>query len=336
VGRLPDGKACFVPDVCLGERVSISIEKDAKRMAEGILVAVESASPDRVEPRCRYFGECGGCAYQHMDYAAQLEVKRRQVGQVLGRIGGFRDMVVEAPVGAPEPFEYRNRITVHARGGRVGFYRRDGRGIMDIERCLLASEVVNEKLAGLRERVPEDSVRTLREHEERRGFHQTNDAVAALLRDGVLAACASGGSLLIDAYCGAGFFAHPLASRFERVVGIEWNGESVALAREAAALNEIYLEGDVAAHLEGVLSGEDAAGATVILDPPAQGVDARVAELLAERRVAQIVYVSCDPGTLARDLKRMSAAYELKSVKPFDMFPQTAEIEVMAVLTGAR
>jgi 23S rRNA (uracil1939-C5)-methyltransferase len=135
---------------------------------------------------------------------------------------------------------------------------------------------------------------------------------------------------LIDAYCGDGFFARRLAPKFQRVIGIEWNERTLAQARDAAGPNESYLEGDVSDRLVDALAS--VSRATVILDPPAQGVDARVVDLLSGAPVERLLYVSCDPATLARDLKMLSGNYTLESATPFDMFPQTAEVEVLAVL----
>ncbi len=334
VGRLTDGKACFVPDVIVGERVAVELTKNTTRFAEAKLVRVAEVSARRVKPPCPYFGACGGCAYQHMPYEMQLTVKRDQVAQVLRRLGGFGEVTVDDTVACPLPFGYRNRITVHCRGNRIGFHHRDGRGLVDITRCLLASEPVNALLADLRaQRAVREGARTLREHTDRFGFHQTNDAVAALLADAVTAECTAGGPLLIDAYCGSGFFAKRLVGIFERVVGIEWNVRSVELARKNAAANETYLEGDVAERLAVALEMDGRSDATVILDPPSQGADDRVLAWLLDRPVARLLYVSCNPATLARDLKRLAGCYRLEHVRPFDMFPQTAEVEVLAVLT---
>jgi 23S rRNA (uracil1939-C5)-methyltransferase len=235
---------------------------------------------------------------------------------------------------SPKEYGYRNRITVHRRGGRVGFHQRAGQGLVDIERCLLASEPVNKALERIRSdrRSRDGEAVTLREHGGRFGFHQTNDDVAALLLDAVDAVCGEGGPLLIDAYCGAGFFSRRLAGKFGKVVGIEWNEGSVAIARSAAGENEEYLAGDVADRLAEVLRHPERARGIVVVDPPAQGLDERVVAALVECPVARVIYVSCDPSTLARDLPALGAAYDFKFAQPFDMFPQTAEVEVMVVL----
>jgi len=163
------------------------------------------------------------------------------------------------------------------------------------------------------------------------GFHQTNDVVAALLLDAADAACAPG-ETLIDAYCGNGFFARRLAPKFQRVVGIEWNSHSITRAQSVAGPNETYIEGDGSERLGEVLADCNPDGTTLVLDPPAQGVDERVLDSLRLHRPARVLYISCDPATLARDLKRVSTEYELESATPFDMFPQTAEVEVLAIL----
>jgi 23S rRNA (uracil1939-C5)-methyltransferase len=330
VARLEDGRVCFTRDALPGERVKVRVNRETSRFVEGDLLEVLEMSPRRVKPPCPYYGTCGGCSYQHTSYDYQVELKTKQVRDTLRRLGKIEDPKVQDGVPSPLPFGYRNRITVHRRDGRIGFYRRDGNGLIDIEACLLASDRVNAMLTELRREPWRDGARTLREHNDRFGFHQTNDAVAALLLKGVEAACDGGGELLIDAYCGDGFFARKLASKFRHVIGIEWNERSIAQAREVAAPNESYLEGDVSELLGEALRVPGPA--TVILDPPAQGIDARVADWLTGAPVEKLIYVSCDPSTLARDLKMLSTNFTLESATPFDMFPQTAEIEVLAVL----
>ncbi|MGH8047475.1 MAG: class I SAM-dependent RNA methyltransferase [Chthoniobacterales bacterium] len=329
VARLEDGRVCFVRDALPGERVKARVHRQTTRFVEAELVEILETSPRRVVPPCPYYGTCGGCSYQHTAYDYQLELKTKQVRDTLRRLGGIENPNVTEGMPSPLAYGYRNRITVHRRDGRIGFHRRDGRGLVDIEACLLASDAVNKLLTQLRHEPVREGARTLREHNDRFGFHQTNDVVAGLLLDAVAAACGEGGELLVDAYCGDGFFARKLAPKFRRAIGIEWNERSIAQAREIAAPNESYLEGDVSALLDEALVGGPA---TVILDPPAQGVEPRVIDSLSGAAVEKLIYVSCDPSTLARDLKMLAGSYVLESATPFDMFPQTAEIEVLAIL----
>ena len=127
----------------------------------------------------------------------------------------------------------------------------------------------------------------------------------------------------------AGFFARGLASRCEEVIGIEEHPSAVKRARDRAGENERYIEGRVEAMLGDVLAQGSGDGTVVLLDPPAAGVGARVTDLLSAARPARIIYISCDPATLARDVAALGAGYVVEKVVPVDMFPQTAEVEVV-------
>ena len=332
VGRA-EGKAIFVPFTIEGERVTAHVVREKKSFAEAELVRVMEASPYRTTPQCPYFGRCGGCSYQHMFYEHQLHWKSRQVAQALQRIGKFREAPLRPIVPSPLAYEYRNRITVHVENGIVGFFRHDAHRLIDVERCPIAAPEVNEELAALRARRPRDGHYTLRAQRGLRFFSQTNDAVATHLADTIAGLVPPNQSLLIDAYCGAGFFGKRLLAKFSRVVGIDWDIHAIAAAETSTTAAETYLAGEIAAHLEGQLSHTDLASTTVIVDPPAIGLDGDVREILRRHPAATLLYVSCNPPTLARDLANLGPAFRLESVTPFDMFPQTAEIEVLAHLT---
>jgi 23S rRNA (uracil1939-C5)-methyltransferase len=190
---------------------------------------------------------------------------------------------------------------------------------------------VNRALKRLRETPVREGDYSLRAPGGGPFFEQTNPEVAGLLVDTVRAAV-RGSGVLVDAYSGAGLFARALADRFEKVVGIEENSAAVESARRSAQAHESYIAGEVGAHLGEVLSAHDAAKTTLLLDPPSEGLAARVCDLVLSGAPAEVIYVSCNPATLARDLGLLRSSYELLSVTPLDMFPQTAEIEVVVHL----
>ena len=325
-----DGKVYFIPFVAPGDVATVRVVKEKKKFAEAELISVDQPSADRVEPRCPYFGECGGCSYQHIVYERQVALKSAQVEQTLRRVGRLAEVPMRAAIPAPEPYEYRNRIRVHVAGGVTGFFTHDAHSIVDIERCAIASPEVNEALRRLRGAVVRDGDYSLRASGGGPYFEQTNAGVTRELLALLESLVRRGQSLLVDAYCGAGIFAKRLAPLFETVIGIEENGNAVERATRTAAPHERYVAGDVAAILGDILSVHDASRTTVILDPPATGVVARVADILLGALPSEILYVSCNPATLARDLALLASAYTLSSVTPLDMFPQTAEIEVVA------
>src|SRR5216117_4082800 len=203
VGRA-QGKAVFIPYTIEGELVSAEVIREKKQFAEAELVEVKESSPNRVEPRCPYFGRCGGCAYQHISYEQQLAIKWRQVRDALQRIGNFKDVPMRPIIASPEQYGYRNRITVHAQEGVIGFFRRDSHRLIDIEHCPISTDEVNHALAELRAQPQvRDGHYTLRGSSSPRIFSQTNESVADALRDLIDSLIMPDQQLLIDAYCGA-------------------------------------------------------------------------------------------------------------------------------------
>jgi tRNA/tmRNA/rRNA uracil-C5-methylase (TrmA/RlmC/RlmD family) len=327
-----EGKAVFVPYTIEGERITAKIVREKKQFAEAELVELLEPSPERTTPACPYFGRCGGCSYQHINYAHQLKFKARQVEQAMRRIGRLAEPPMRPMVPSPLLYRYRNRITVHAEDGVVGFYRRDVHELMDIAQCPIAMPEVNDALAALRRGRVRDGHYTLRAHSGPRVFEQTNDAVADAIAHHVAQIFTGEERLLIDAFCGAGFFCKRLAPRFDRVVGIDWDRFAIAAAQKDAGPQEGYVAGDVTTELRWLLEKNDLATTALIVDPPATGLSAEMRRAILDAPPRTMVYVSCNPPTLARDIAEFQQRFSVISVTPFDMFPQTAEIEVVAHL----
>jgi tRNA/tmRNA/rRNA uracil-C5-methylase (TrmA/RlmC/RlmD family) len=342
------GKAVFIPFTIDGERVSARIVREKKQFAEAELIEVLEPSPERAKPECPYFGRCGGCSYQQISYSHQLELKARQVEQAMRRIAKMPEPPMRPIVPSPLPYGYRNRITVHAQDDVVGFYRRDAHKLMDIAQCPIAMPEVNAALTELRATRPRDGHYSLRAHSGPRVFAQTNDAVADAIADFIASILTGEGQLLIDAFCGAGFFTKRFASKFERVIGIDWDRFAIDAARKGAQPNETYIAGDVTvelgkasrsgdfpvADLENRRSGDRRSlkSYALIVDPPATGLSADMRRTILDSPPSTMIYVSCNPPTLARDLAELQARFSVVSITPFDMFPQTAEIEAVAHL----
>ena len=336
VGRI-GGIACFVPGVIEGEKVRVKIAKVKSRMMEAWLLEVLEPSEHRIAAPCPVFLKCGGCAYQHIDYSHQLRIKENQLREALRRLGGLVDPPVSSMLPSPEPYGYRNRITVHIREGRAGFFAQGSNRVVPVSKCLSASGEVDLGFQDLMKSRPHDGDYLIGEKKRYGGFRQVNNAVAEILKKTVREAVRPAGEanpireLLVDAYCGAGFFAHELQGLFTKVIGIERSIASVAMASRQAADNEEYLAGDVEQMLGRALAAAPSEGTTLLLDPPSEGLADLATETILQTPPARIVYVSCNPATLARDAKRLSESYRLVQVTPLDMFPQTAEIESVSV-----
>src|SRR5205085_6081038 len=170
----------------------------------------------------------------------------------------------------------------HAENGVIGYFRRDSHQLIDVERCPIAMDEVNRELADVRSGDVRDGRYTLRARSGPRVFSQTNDGVATALRDLIVRLMPPGQELLIDAFCGAGFFAKALVDKFQRVVGIDWDRFAIAAARENATERETYIAGNVEAELEAQLRQCDLEKTTLVLDPPTTGLTGSLLESIVD------------------------------------------------------
>ena len=351
VGRIEDF-VIFVPFVLVGEIVEVEITEVKKRFARSRLLRVVQASPDRVQPQCRYFGDCGGCQYQHVDYPAQLRLKHKQICDLFERIGGIGSQVIAPVIPCPQPYGYRNRIMIRSQwdkfkqGLNIGFIRADNRLVVDIDSCQIAEPALNEQILHVRAHPPPKGgikvvLRVPPENWEvpRDSFFQNNFFLLPKLVETVRDCLRAGPSrFLVDVYCGVGFFGIELGDLVESFVGVELDQMAIKSAkRNAIARNRTngeFLTGRAEELLPSLMNRFPASATTVVLDPPRTGCPPESLELLRQVRPGQIIYVSCHPATMARDLNILcsTGVFELVRVIPLDMFPQTAHVECVADL----
>lgn len=337
----------FVPFVIPGELVEAEITEVKKRFARARLIRVNRSSPDRTTPACRYFGDCGGCQYQHINYETQLAHKRKQIVDLFERIGGISETSIDPVIPCPSPYGYRNRIMVRSQwdkfkqGLNIGFIRADNRLVVDIEECKIAEPLLNEKLLDVRAHPPpKGGLKVVLRMEPpgwkvpKDSFFQNNFHLLPELIETVRSrVLASGVRHLVDVYCGVGFFSIELANCIESFAGIEFDRMAVDAARQNASArglkNGEYLSGSADECLPSVLTRFAPERSCVILDPPRKGCAPEIIELLRKFRPAQIAYVSCQPATLARDVGSLCSegVFRLERVTPLDMFPQTQHVE---------
>ena len=351
VGRV-EGFVVFVPLVIKDETVEVTITEVKKNFARAELVNVINPADSRIDPECQYYGDCGGCQYQHMAYEAQLEMKQKQVADLFERIGGFTQDKVTPVIPCPQPYHYRNRILVRSQwNGKakkllVGFRKRNSHWVVEIDECKIAEPALNAQIPEVRANppkrggikvnlriTPEDW--TVPDH----SFFQTNYFMLPRMVEAVRKVFQSSGSdYLIDTYCGVGFFAIELASLAKRYAGVEYDKGAIKAARENATQfggdNGEFIEGRTEDLLPSLLAKFDAGKTSVILDPPRKGCAPAALEQLREVRPSQVIYISCHPATLARDLNILCAdgVYRLEQVIPVDMFPHTQHVECITDL----
>jgi 23S rRNA (uracil1939-C5)-methyltransferase len=137
MGRAPDGRPVFVPFAAPGERVRVEERESHKGFLRARLLEVLEPSPDRTMPRCRHFGQCGGCQLQHLPYASQVQIKESILREQLLRLGGIPDAPIRPAVPSPHPWNYRNHIQCTPVGKRLGYFRARSREVLPIDECHL-------------------------------------------------------------------------------------------------------------------------------------------------------------------------------------------------------
>ena len=401
------GQVVFVPRGLPGDRLRVRVASVTPGYVKAEIEQVIAPGPGRIEPRCPHFAECGGCAYQHLDPAAQAAVKESVLQDALRRAGAAWDGPI--PV-RPSPGEgWRTRATMHLErrpdGLRLGFHGEGSHRVVDVQRCLQLSPAMMAAARALRAALAArpalargvhdvelaesfdgrqlvvsletdldprqaagasalaDSVPGLTgfgvvagEGRRRRflllrgdphvgatvhgiplrahvqSFFQANRFLVEALVQEVLDRTPPGGSVL-DLYAGVGLFALPLGRRAEEVRGLELNPTAAEDARtnaEAAGMAHVRIHHGDVREMDGFAPRPDE---RVVLDPPRTGAGPEVVKLLAARRPASIVYVSCDPPTLGRDLKLFAAeGYRPASMAAFDLFPDTFHVETVVQL----
>jgi tRNA/tmRNA/rRNA uracil-C5-methylase (TrmA/RlmC/RlmD family) len=349
VGRADDF-VVFVPFVATGEQVEVEITEVKKNFGRSKLIRVLSAAPERVEPECRHFGACGGCQYQHLSYEAQLRIKHKQIVDLFQRVGGFDGQVIRPVVPCPQPYGYRNRIMIRSQWNKpeqrlnIGFVRQDCGLVEDIFECKIAEPALNQRIRDVRAHPPpKGGIKVvLRIPPEgwdvpADSFFQNNFFQLPGLLETIRQAVRDAGTRqLIDLYCGVGYFGIELADLVDAFVGVEYDRSAINAARHNAQRRERrngeFIDGTVEEILPRLFERFSPESTTVVLDPPRKGCQAKTLQWLREERPAQIIYVSCHPATLARDLNALcrEGVYELVQVVPLDMFPQTQHVECVA------
>jgi 23S rRNA (uracil1939-C5)-methyltransferase len=412
------GKAVFVPFVLPGETVEAEVTEERSGFARANLMEVKKASAARVEPSCPYYRQCGGCQYQHADYARQLEWKRDILLETLQRTAKIK-LEGEIQLHSAEPYGYRNRTRLKVQsepGFAIGYHRLGTNELLPVKECPISSPLIQRAIAamwevgqaraaeGLREvqffaddadskvliefytdrdtasqslHAFGDALRTelpaivgivvfpsttSTEDEDRAplglstrtcsrvafgdatlqyviaagafrvsagSFFQTNRFLIDELVQTAIGRAQ--GATALDLYAGTGLFSVALATKFDRVIAVEASPFSFADLHFNAPRNVKAVQATTEKYLENI--GRKSGLDFVLMDPPRSGMGEHTAQMLGRTQVPRITYVSCDPATLARDLRVLSAAgYRIESAHLVDLFPQTFHMEAVVQL----
>lgn len=367
-----EGLTIFVSLAAPADIVRIEIERVRGKVAFATIKEIIKPSPVRVEPPCPYFGRCGGCDFQQLDYEGQLKAKVEIIRDCLHRIAQVEISSEIEIYPSPTEWHYRSRASwqFDPKTGYLGYFERGSHSVCDVEFCAILVPELQQTLEDLRVRLNDESFPAESRQFEAaagnegvsvspafanfdtrevsrsfdnetyyfsaRAFFQVNQTLAE-----PLIAKATGdmhGEVAIDLYSGAGLFTLPLSRRFQRVISVEANPTAASFARRNLQRAGLSNGKVVTARVDEWLRHNSSLSGSVdllVLDPPRSGVEDRVVAGILAVRPRRISYVSCDPATLARDLKKLFAGgYLLDSVAAFDMFPQTHHVETVVVLTS--
>ena len=364
-----DGKTIFVALAAPGDRLRVRVDRQQGNVLFASIEEILVPSPERIEPPCPYFGRCGGCDFQQLTYEKQLAAKAEIIRDCLQRIARIEQVPEIVVTPSPRDWRYRMRAMwqIDEEERRIGYYERGSRRVCDVVDCAVLVPELQHTLERVRateayEFPPglkhldvvtgENGVSlspafaqfetvelSLAIADERysynaEAFFQINAGLLPPLLEFALREVS--GETAIDLYCGVGLFTLPLARRFKQVIGVESNAKAARFARRN--LQQAQLE-NARVFNSGVADWvrSSAAKSTnvdfVLLDPPRAGAESVVIKQIIDFRAARICYVSCDPATLARDLRKLLAGgYVIDSLAAFDLFPQTHHVETVVRL----
>lgn len=364
----------FVPLAAAGDRLRVRVNQIKGKTAFAEIVEILEPASERTAPRCPYFGRCGGCDFQQMNYAAQLAAKVEIVRDCLTRIGKITDAPEIEIVGSPHEYEYRARAQWHvdARRRKIGYFQRKSHAVIDVESCPILKPELQETLTELRGKIEWESfwseiveVETAtaggkvsvystelieptaelvftaageQYFHDATSFFQGNPFLIESLVETALKD--AGGAFALDLYCGVGLFTLPLARKFRRVVGVESSDKAIGFAEKnvgnARLANVEFKREAVGDFLRE--NSEDLKNIDfLLLDPPRSGTEKETIEAIINLRPKEIAYVSCEPSTLARDLKSLvENGYRIEEIVALDLFPQTHHVETIVRLRAYR
>jgi len=413
----------FVENALPGEIVEVQITDAKDKYATGVVTKFKQKSPVRIEPKCPYYGKCGGCQLQHLSYDSQLEEKKYIVVESFMRYydGKVEKINFKDTIGCESPWRYRNKSSLPCRHDGdnvvVGMYASNSNHLVYISDCLIENEIIKNTRSYILEFLSSNNIdvynpktktgslrylviRSFGEQDVQvtfvlykediklikllnkinlqsvyysvnsdpksieifgdklikikgqeaingqlgnlkfkispKAFFQLNTNQTVVLYDEIKKACGlTGEEKVLDCYCGIGSIGMYLADKAKEVRGIDVNVEGISDAKEFAKINNIknikFYSGNILPHLN-QFEKDGFVPDVVIVDPPRRGLELNIINYFQKKKVKKIIYVSCNPATLAKNINHLQKDYVVKYVQPIDMFPNTSNVEAVTLL----
>jgi len=423
-----DNFTIFIPNAIKGEKVKIIIVKVLSSYAYGKVIEILEKSEHREEDDCATYKRCGGCSLRHIDYEETLNIKQKNVENLVNKTFPKENIKVEKTIGMGNPYHYRNKAQYpvgldKTKEPIIGVFAQRTHEIISMQKCLIQN-TVSEKIAfaiykfikeknipvyneqtgegllrhivikiGLRtheimcilvingKKIPHEAELTemlVKEYDVKTvvkninqkntnvilghenivlhgdgyiydvlgdytfkispmSFYQVNPVQAEVLYNTALEmADLSKEDIIFDLYCGIGTIGIFASEYVKKVYGIEIVKQAIEDAKENAKLNNIenieFYAGDVEKVFANLMKNKQVYPDIIIVDPPRKGLDESTINNILAVEPKKVVYISCNPATMVRDMKLLSEKYEIGNIKPVDMFPFTSHVECVTVL----
>lgn len=350
-----NGLVVFVDYGAPGDLLEVEIIESKKNLAFGKILKVLEAGAGRTHPRCQHFGTCGGCSWQHLSHEEQLRQKESILHDSLKELRKITQFEIHPIQPSPREYYYRNRVQVTGTSTKPAFRKRHSQDLVPIDECWIVEEPLKVALespskpfsSNVRYDLrlsPEGKVLVtpLQDEIELVGFSQVNRFQNSdLIQTALNLLMADSKSDLYELYAGSGNFTFPFLNEksFRHLWAVEANSVLVKRALQEIQTKNISsrkLSFHVGLVEDFLRTSWPRSHDVVFLDPPRVGAEESVIKTLAQAKPRQILYLSCHPVTLARDLIRLfnfAPGYRIDHLQPFEMFPQTDHVETLVALS---
>ena len=344
-----NNKIIFVDNAIIGEKVEIKIYNDKKKYCEASVTKYLSKSNKRCENICKYYDKCGGCNILHMCYEEQLFFKQQKMENIIAKYLN-NNIKINNIVKSDNQFHYRNKVTFHNKDNKIGFYNKKSNSIVEIKECQLLDYLINSEISNIDKNhltIRTNGKKILKDVNKKiecqignykynvslEAFFQINNNITKKMYDKIKEyANSNKKDIIYDLYCGVGTIGIYLADNCKKVYGIEINEQAILDAKENMLLNNLTNIEFFAGSVDRTINKIKEKPSIVVVDPPRAGLDNSTIQTILKLKPQKIVYTSCDPMTLVRDLKMLMETYIIKEITPFDMFPNTYHCESVTIL----
>lgn len=377
-----NNKITFIENALPNEEVEIKITKENKKYNEGIVTKYIKKSSKRIEPKCPYFEECGGCNLLNTTYEETIKYKKDKLESIMSKYAKINKNI--DIIESQNTLNYRNKITLKVINNKYGYYVSNTHKLVPINNCLLAEQPIKEFIKDInklnikngeviirsnyneellivintKDKINPD-IEYLKENHKIVGFIVNNEIINGdnkfieiinnkmfqvsydsffqinryicgklfeLINDNI-----KEGETILDLYCGVGTLGLN-ANKAKKIYGIEIIPNAIINAITNAKINKqnnaYYMVGNTSKCINKINDKID----TIIIDPPRSGLDEITRNTIIDMKPNKILYISCDPMTLARDLNILKEYYNINLIKGLDMFPYTYHVECVSVL----